>query len=352
MMFTESADTTEGDWAQYGCYEHVDYTGSDINPSVFLSILSGDAENVKKLTGKENPKVLSAGPNDTVFTYFIDHGELSMIMVGSSVVLNYQLLEAIETAHEKGLYGKWVWFMEACYSGSMFDSLPSNIGVYAMTSADDEHVAKMSECPPNDYVAGESLGTCLAGLWDNVWLDYVEAHPDCTIGEVVDATMADVKETSSQNVCEWGDKSFRDLKLSEFFGEMPAPALRRTKKEAEGIVSLDEVPLHLAKWAAIRSTSDKEEALKAYQQEVVNEAKREVEVMRLGRILLNEKAVVAAMNTPSESYSTSCVRDLSIQLMEKCGHSLPFSHSVSNLLRNICLPGINAPNVNWNDVCL
>ena len=67
---------------------------------------------------------------------------------------------------------------------------------------------------------------------------------------------------------------------------------------------------------------------------------------------MNEKAADAALKTASESYSASCVRDLSLALHEKCGHSFPLSESAMNLLRNICLPGLSVPNVNWSDICM
>ena len=87
MIFTDPAPNTDGDWAKYGCFDHVDYTDKDINKKVFLGILSGDAEAVAKATGKENPKVLAAGPEDTVFTYFIDHGSEGLICVGDDLSL-------------------------------------------------------------------------------------------------------------------------------------------------------------------------------------------------------------------------------------------------------------------------
>ena len=86
MIFTDPADNTDGDWAKNGCFEHIDYTGKDISGSVFLGIFSGDAEKVKEKTGIENPKVLAAGPEDTVFTYFIDHGDEGFISVGTDFV--------------------------------------------------------------------------------------------------------------------------------------------------------------------------------------------------------------------------------------------------------------------------
>ena len=354
MIFTDPAPNTDGNWAKYGCFDHVDYTDGDINPTVFLGILAGDAEGVARATGKENPKVLAAGPNDTVFTYFIDHGDVNILYIGGGHINVDQLLSVLNTAYKKQIYGKWVWFMEACYSGSLFDSLPEDHNIYVMTSADFGHSAKMSNCPPNDEVAGKSLDTCLSGLWDNSYLDYLEQHPKTTIGEIVDAVMADVKKTSAQGVSEFGDMSFRDMPLSDFFGELPSPSFRTTKKvNTESTVSLDQVPMHLAKWRAIRADKNEyDDALAEYERLAFESVKHEVEVMRLGVSLMNEKAADSALNHPSESFSASCVRDLSIALHEKCGHSFPLSESTSNLLRNICLPGLSVPNVDWSEICM
>ena len=355
MIFTDPADNTDGDWAKYGCFEHVDYTDDDINEKVFLAILSGDAETVAKETGKKNPKVLSAGPDDTVFTYFIDHGGDDIICVGPDYVSSASLVGALEEAHKKQLYGKWVWFMEACHSGSMFPKLPTDINIYVMTSSDAHHNAYMSNCPPEDYIGKEHLSTCMAGLWDNLYLDYLEQNPDCTIGEIFKAVKASVAEESDQNVSEFGDMTFRDLKVAEFFGKLPSSSLRKSvmHRKSESNVPVSEVPLHLAKWAAIRADDkNKESALKAYENELIAEAKREVELMRLGSALMNEKAANNAMNVASEAYSVDCVRELSMMLVKKCGHKKPFSAKQNNMLRNICLPGLSVPNVNWDDICM
>ena len=355
MIFTDPADNTDGDWAQYGCFDHVDYTDDDINKEVFLAILSGDAETVKKITGKENPKVLSAGPEDTVFTYFMDHGNEDFVMVGIDYVHSEVFIDALKEAHKKQLYGKWVWFMEACHSGSMFANLPDDMNIYIMTSSDAHHNAYMSNCPPDDKVGSYHFYTCLAGLWDNYYLEYLEQNPDCTIGEIFKAVKASVAESSDQNVSEFGDMTFHDLKVSEFFGKLPSNGLRKSvmNKKSESNVPVSEVPLHLAKWAAIRADDkNKESAMKAYENELIAEAKREVELMRLGSALMNEKAANNAMNAASEAYSVDCVRELSLMLVKKCGHKMPFSSKQNNMLRNICLPGLSVPNVNWDDICM
>ena len=349
MIFTDSAETTDGDWAKYGCVANIDYTGKDINKEVFLGILSGDAETVKAKTGKENPKVLAAGPEDTVFTYFIDHGFDDLIMINEDYVYSKELLETLEIAHEKKIYGKWVWFMEACHSGSMFTKLPEDWNIFVMTSSDPHHNANMSVCPPEDVVAGKSFGCCLAGLWDNSYMSYLEEHPDCTIGEIVDWVTEDVAKTSDQGVSHWGDKTFRDLKLSEFVG-YPRRYMRTERKTSTSTVDVADVPAHRAKWAAIRS-NDKA-AIAEYQEIVFAEAKKEVEIMRLGSKIMSEKAADKALKTSSTNYSVDCVRELSLALVKKCGHTLPFSQSATNMLRNICAPGVSTPNVDFSEVCM
>ena len=354
MIFTESADNTDGDWAKYGCFQHKDYTGEDINGEVFLAILSGDAAKVTELTGKENPKVLAATEEDTVFTYFIDHGDEGIVVVGEDYVTDEQLMTALKTAHEKKLYGKWLFYMEACHSGSMFENLPADMNIYVMTSADAHHNANMSNCPPNERVEDKPFGCCLSGLWDNSWLSYLETNPKSTVGDLFDAVKEDVAKTSDQNVSEFGNMSFRDMKVADFFGELPARRFRTPRiTQTTTQVPLDQVPLHLAKWNAIRANKDEaKNALAAYTKLAFETAKREVEVMRLGIALMSEKAAEKALKTPTTSYSASCSRDLAIALVEKCGHEFPLGKSTTNVLRAICQPGLTMPNLNWDDICI
>ena len=347
MIFVGPSDTTDSDWAQYGCFDHLDYTGQDVNKEVFLGILSGDAERVTKKTGIEKPKVLNAGVEDTVFVYYIDHGNDNIIAVGKDKVTSEELLEALETAHKKQIFGKFVWFMEACHSGSMFVNLPSDWNIFVMTASDEHHNAKMADCPPGDIIAGKHMGTCIGSLWDDSYLDYLDEHPDCTIGEIVDAVHDDVAKKSEQNVSHYGDMSFRDLKLAEFVG-YPQKTVRSHKKVAQNVVSLSDVPAHLAKWRAIRGEESAEEE---YKKIIFAEAKKEIEVIRLGVQLLGEKAADNAMKTTASNYSIDCVRNLSLSLVEKCGHSIPLPSSASNMLRNICT-GNSTPNVDFNEICI
>ena len=356
MVFTEPASTTKNDWAQYGCFDHVDYTDNELTPAVFLAVISGDAAKVTELTGKENPKVLAATEEDTVFTYFIDHGDEGMIFINNKVVLEEDFIAALKTAHEKKIYGKWVWFMEACLSGSMFRTLPADWNIFAMTAADEEQEAEMDHCPPDDIIAGTPMMTCIGSLWDQIYLEYAEKNPKALIGDLVDDVRGTVATLSDQNPSEWGDLTFRDMPFANFFGEVPPR--RAVNKKVEGTVPLSEVPLHLAKWRVIRANNnnkdEKENAIDELKKEVAAVAKREVEVMRLGAAMLGEKTADKIMQSTSSitSYSASCVRDLTISLVEKCGHSLPLGESAMNVLRGICRPNKPLYSVNWSEICM
>ena len=337
-----------------GCRPHIDYPDKMVSAELFMATLSGDKEEVTKLTGVENPKVIESGPEDTIFVYYMDHGAIGFCEVGKSELYEEVLISTINKMYENKQYMQLVFYFEACHSGSMFRTLEKGKNVYAMTGSDTEHSAWMNNCPPNDVVNGKSMGTCLGAWFDNFWMQEVTDNgADLTHNEMFKIVHDKTAEETDQNVSQFGDMAFRDYKVADFFGKLPSPSFRSVKKSVESTVAVSEVPAHLAKWKAIRaSAAEKKSALEAYEKILVAEAKKEVEVMRLGRMLMNEKAADNALKTPAESYSASCVRDLSIELVKKCGHTMPFPQSVNNMLRNICLPGLSVPNVNWNDICM
>lgn len=93
-----------------------------------------------------------------------------------------------------------------------------NIFAFASTSTG---VSPMSNCPPNDSIAGVSLNTCLSGLFDNSLLGFWESHPEATIGEIVDFVVDDVGRVSQQHPVQFGDLSIREMQFSDFVGVIP-----------------------------------------------------------------------------------------------------------------------------------
>ena len=353
-LFTDDSPKAPGKDYAKGCVEYIDYEEEHMTGQIMLAIMRGDVEELKKLTGKENPKALHSTAEDDIMLYFTSHGGPGMILVGSTTVSDKELISTIQYMHDNKMYKNFLFLMEACYSGSMFLKLPKELNVYAITAADEKHSSYESHCPPNDVVDGKSLNTCLSCYWDNSMEWFMEGGADHTLDELYDHTHEVVAKSSSQNVSHFGDlEAMGKMTLRQFMGDLPNRRLRSMADDKSEKILKSEVPKHLAMWKAIRA--DKAElasALKAYQEEAFKAAKKEVEVMRLGRVLMNEKAAEKALKTPAEEYSIDCVKDLTMSLVNKCGHTLPFSESAMNMIRNICLPGVSMPNVDMTQICM
>ena len=353
-LFTDDSPSAPGKDYAKGCIEHIDYEAQDMNGPVMLAIMRGDVEKLKKYTGKENPKALHSTEEDDIMLYFTSHGGPGEILVGEDLVTEEDLIDTIKYMHEHKMYKHFLFLMEACYSGSMFPNLPKDINVYAITAADDDHSSYESHCPPDDVIDGQDMDTCLSCYWDNSMEWFMEGGADHTLDELFDHTHESVAKSSDQNVSHFGDiEGMGKMTLREFMGDLPAKRLRFTVDDNSAKIAKSDVPKHLAMWKAIRADKSKlEEAMKKYEEEVYKMAKKEVEVMRLGRAVMSEKAAEKAMKTPAGEYSIDCVKGLTMALVKKCGHSLPFSEAAMNMLRNICLPGLSMPNVDMSEVCM
>ena len=352
-LFTDDSPDAPGKDYSHGCVEYIDYEYKFMTRKVMLAIMRADVEELKKLTGMESPRVLKTTAEDDVMLYFTSHGSPGYILVGTDVLKKQELIDTLKYMHENKMYKRFLFLMETCYSGSMFKDLPSELNVYALTAADPEHSSYESHCPPNDVVDGKPLDTCLSCYWDNAMEWYIEGGTEHTLDELHDHIHDKVAESSSQNASKWGALELGSLPLSTFMGNIPANRLNARKTDDSEKIPKAEVPAHLAKWRAIRASGeDKEAAMKAYEKILMAEAKKEVEVMRLGSLLMSEKAANNALNSPAESYSASCVAELANTLVTKCGHSYPMSDKTINMLKNICLPGLSVPNVDYTQICM
>ena len=65
-LFTDDSPNAPGKDYSHGCVEYIDYNEEDINGDVMLAIMRADVDALKKLTGKENPKVLHSTADDNV----------------------------------------------------------------------------------------------------------------------------------------------------------------------------------------------------------------------------------------------------------------------------------------------
>lgn len=84
------------------------------------------------------------------------------------------------------MYGELTYYLEACYSGSMFENIvPEDMNIYATSAANSHESSWGYYCYPNDMVNGKHVGSCLGDLYSIVWMEDSDEQDVCveTIGE-------------------------------------------------------------------------------------------------------------------------------------------------------------------------
>ena len=182
-----------------GC--NIDYKGTDVTPDTFVKVLTGD---VSGLAGVGNGKVLKSTAKSRVFVNFVDHGGVNIIGFPRTTMHAKDLVGALQTMHTKNMYKELVFYLEACESGSMFQTLPDNINIFATTAANAKESSWGFYCPPNDMVNGKSLRSCLGDLYSIKWME--DSDASIASGESLAAQFDRVKqETNKSHVQEFGD---------------------------------------------------------------------------------------------------------------------------------------------------
>ena len=338
-IFTDASDTPGVDYAAE-CRPHMDYQDDVISAELFMAVLSGDKKTVTELTGIENPRVIESGPEDTVFVYYMDHGAIGFTVVGKSYLREEVLLETLNKMYDNKQYKQLVFYLEACHSGSMFRKLPADKNIYAMTGADTNHEAMECYCPPYDIMEGKHMGACMSAWYDNLWMSKVmNEGADIPLVDMYKYVHDETAKETEQNVSQFGDIDGMggDL-LSKYIGNYKGASA--PEKVCEGSGNYADVALHLAKWNAIRATSNANDALIELKEAVKVESIKEVSVMRLARAYFkDDKAADNSLKSAPSKFDQDCVRDLTLGLIAQCGYELPLRDSHVNALKNICENG-------------
>ncbi|KAK8792847.1 hypothetical protein WA158_005011 [Blastocystis sp. Blastoise] len=355
-IFTDPSDGEGIDYAAK-CASHIDYDGSAIIYDIIPAILQGKADYIEMAYRIQNPRVFHTNKEDTIFMYFMDHGDKGVVYVGESEYSEYNWYETFNYMKEFEMYKEIVIYMEACYSGSMFGRFPAEWNIYAFSSADADHPALMSNCPPFDKVNGKSINACMSGLYDNAWLSFVEQSAgNATLSEVFKYVDESVRKVGSdQGISQWGSvEKFANYPINRFIGDKLTPSNKKlSMPNPESIVSLDKVPRHVATWKAIRaSEEDLEQALKELSDIVIQETKRDITMMRIARAVTNDDVLAEKYRTlVSNSYDDKCVASINSQLIKKCHFTTPFSIEMNRMVRNIC-SNKSASSISIDEFCL
>jgi len=197
----------------------IDYQGKDVTAENFLNVISGNS------TALPRSKVVKSGPNDNVFIFYSDHGSPGLIAMPYGPVLTVGALKnTLINMSANKQFGKLVFYLEACESGSMFDGwLTDDYRIYATTAANSVESSWGFYCPPQDAVRGTNIRSCLGDEYSISFLESVDAPGgyDQTLQANYEYLKKQVK---GSHVQQFGDLSFANLKLKDFLAE-PGHAL-------------------------------------------------------------------------------------------------------------------------------
>lgn len=220
-----------------------DYTGENVTAATFFGVITGN----KTLAGG---KVLDSTLEDTVFIYFSDHGSTELICFPTGPYLYAsELMAAFDIMIEKKMFGKLVMYLESCESGSMFETLPSNVSIYVTTAANTKESSWGYYCPPDDYINGVPLNTCLGDEYSIHWLE--DDDRQSSLSESLETQFLRIKkETTRSHVMQYGDKKLIKEPISNFLGDSDIPPnldlnVSHDQKRFSSQVSSYDIPLHL-----------------------------------------------------------------------------------------------------------
>lgn len=64
------------------------------------------------------------------------------------------LIATLKIMKTKNNYKQITFYLETCESGSMFQQLPTNTGIYALSASNPSESSWGTYCPPDDIVKG------------------------------------------------------------------------------------------------------------------------------------------------------------------------------------------------------
>lgn len=73
------------------------------------------------------------------------------------------------------MYKQMTYYLESCESGSMFQDLPSNTDIYAVSASSPTESSWGYYCPPDDIVDSVHIGSCLGDLFSICWMEDTDA---------------------------------------------------------------------------------------------------------------------------------------------------------------------------------
>lgn len=339
--------TEEGD-AGFDVYDgcNIDYKGNDATKETFYSVLTGDAA--------AGGKVLTSTKDDDVFVYFVDHGGVGLIAMPVGDYVYYDELNAtLTTMHEKNMYNKLVFYLEACESGSMFEgTLSDDISIYATTAANAEESSWGCYCGDEAMVDGVNVGSCLGDLYSVSWLENSDSIKSLATETLEDQYEIVKEETDQSHVMEYGDASYASTdKISEYQTNWGTKAQVADLKAADhtpikrkGVVDSRDATLYNLMANHVLAKDGKNAA--ATQQKVVDEVHARDAADKQYRDIVAHLGKDELLDAHlGRTKDADCLRDAVHGVEAACGRHTDYSLKYIRVLNNACVAGFTGDQI-------
>ena len=219
----------------------IDYRNNMVTPDNYLSVLKGDTKNGRL------KKVLNSTKEDNIFLYFSDHGiDGAMVFPDNKFLYADELQETFEFMQQKNMYKNIIFYMESCYSGSMFTDLNLDLNIYTLTAASPQEQSLATFCYPDDYVKGREMHTCLSNEFTMNWLDDIDEKFEFKKCKEFYSSREQFRVlknlTKNSHVQEYGNFEVGELPITLFQSSDDCPIYEKDKfeeKEKENIEDKD-----------------------------------------------------------------------------------------------------------------
>lgn len=309
----------------------IDYKGTDVTPENFLNALKGSDELRKK-----GFKVLESTSKDNVFIFFSDHGATGLIAFPTKYLYANDLIATLKDMYANQKYNQLVFYLEACESGSMFQTiLPQNINVYATTAANAVESSWATYCSPDDRINGKSIGSCLGDLYS---VKFLENYDSVNPREETLITQFGilVQQTTLSHVQRYGDISISNQVIGNFLTADVTPIKAAVKTpEVEENTKVD------SRYVKLHYLQNQHKVSGSYEsyQEVLEE---EASIQNYDRIFSGvAQEFDLDVNAEVKDINFDCLKQRVSLYEEMCGKFSDYGLQYIRTIHNTCSQGVS-----------
>lgn len=315
-----------------------DYTNETVTPENFIKILTG-----QNMNGTGSGKTIQSGPNDYVFVYFADHGAPGIVAFPDKMLSAKKWNVAIKKMYQEQKYKQMVIYVEACESGSMFNTLlPDNINVYVTTAANPDE---------SSYACymDNKLETYLGDCYSVNWMEDVDQVGTTESLETQYQTVK--KETTTSHVKQYGDLDLSSEKLELFMGSKTA-VQDKTKVPVDPVsdaVPSGDVPLSILAHKIFKTQDEwdkREHELRLMQELQLRESVR-MTVKSIVQSVVETEQVDSILHKHTTPSDYECLEVVVEKFSSKCFHIGKVDYALRHVyaLVNLCEAGISSDRI-------